>query len=105
PHSWNRYGPHPVPSAWEWGVGRARHKSTSAMDRLFERAAVWGLDTEYRDAFGKMRAVEPEVLSRLLEGLPPAALDTRLLPRSLAFRRGADHVIRLNAADGLPVQW
>lgn len=46
------------------------------MDRIEERAARWGIEAQYHDAFGRLRLVEPEVLARLLEllarnGEPP----------------------------------
>src|SRR4030088_548148 len=39
------------------------------MDRLVERATLCGIEAEYRDAFGHLRTVEPEVLARLVEVL------------------------------------
>ena len=39
------------------------------MDPIFERAARWGLETEYRDAFGQPRSVERDVLCKLLDSL------------------------------------
>src|SRR4029079_10157416 len=45
-------------------------QSTSEMDSIAEIAAVWGLEADFRDAFGKIRTVEPAVLARLLEAFP-----------------------------------
>src|SRR5258705_1687261 len=76
------------------------------MDHVFERAALWGLETEYRDAFGRLRTVEPEVLTRILEALtagPDAA--NRMLPRSIVIRGHADEPLRLAAVEGLPLRW
>jgi 4-alpha-glucanotransferase len=75
------------------------------MDQIFERAAVWGLETDYRDAFGKMQAVEPAVLSRLLEAFPVQGPSARVVPRSVVFRPGAERVIRLDSPDGVPIHW
>src|ERR1700756_628843 len=74
------------------------------MDRVFERAALWGLETEYRDAFGNARTVEPQVLARILEVLA-AGRDAahRMLPRSIVIR--GDEPLRLAAVEGLPLRW
>jgi 4-alpha-glucanotransferase len=74
------------------------------MDRVFERAALWGLETEYRDAFGNLRTVEPQVLARILEALAAGrdAAD-RMLPRSIVIR--GDESLRLAAVEGLPLRW
>ena len=76
------------------------------MDRVFERAALCGLEAEYRDAFGNLRTVEPEVLTRILEALGAGrgAAD-RMLPRSIVIRGHADQLLRLAAAGGLPLRW
>jgi 4-alpha-glucanotransferase len=42
------------------------------MDGLKERAARWGIETEYWDGLGRHRAVEAETLSRLLDTLTKA---------------------------------
>src|SRR5260221_12431168 len=70
--------------------------SASTMDRVFERAALCGLETEYRDAFGNLRTFEPEVLTRLLEALGTGrgAAD-RILPRSILIIAYADHTLRM----------
>jgi hypothetical protein len=52
---------------------RARlHRTLTASgaihDRLSERAALCGIETEFWDAFGQHRTVEPEVLARLSVG-------------------------------------
>src|SRR6266436_3110246 len=76
------------------------------MDRVFERAALCGLETEYRDAFGNLRTVEPEVLTRILKALASGrdAAD-RMLPRSIVIRGEADPPLRLAAVEGLPLRW
>jgi 4-alpha-glucanotransferase len=76
------------------------------MDRIFERAALWGLETEYRDAFGHLRTVEPESLTRILEALAVGGGRTeRMLPRSVVVRGHADQPLRLAATGGLPLRW
>src|SRR5262249_30927689 len=81
-------------------------QSASTMDRVFERAALCGLEAEYRDAFGNLRSVEPEVLTRILEALGAGrgAAD-RMLPRSIVIRGHADQILRLAATGGLPLRW
>ena len=76
------------------------------MDRVFERAAFWGLETEYRDAFGQLRTVEPEVLTRILEALAVGGDGAdRMLPRTVLVCGHADQPLRLAAAGGLPLRW
>src|SRR5215468_10542864 len=76
------------------------------MDRIFERAALWGLETEYRDAFGNLRSVEPEILVRILDALTAGAdVADRMLPRTVVIRDDADHPLRLAAIEGLPLRW
>jgi 4-alpha-glucanotransferase len=76
------------------------------MDRRVARAAAYGIDTEYKDGFGRRRRVKPEVLERVLVAIagdrehPP-----RLLPRSIVVRgKGARHV-DVAAPDGTALQW
>ena len=57
------------------------------MNDILERAARCGLETEYRDAFGHLQSVEPEVLVRLLDSLATGAEEpTQLLPRTVVVR-------------------
>jgi 4-alpha-glucanotransferase len=76
------------------------------MDGILERAALWGLETEYRDGFGNLRTVEPEVLARVLDALA-AGRDPadRILPRTVVVREHGDCFLRLAAAEGLPFRW
>ena len=76
------------------------------MDRVFERAALCGLEAEYRDAFGNLRTVEPEVLTRILEALGAGrGAAGRMLPRSIVIRGAGDQPLRLASAEGLPLRW
>jgi 4-alpha-glucanotransferase len=76
------------------------------MDGILERAALWGLETEYRDGFGKLRTVEPEVLALVLNALA-AGRDPadRITPRAVVVRDHADRSLRLAVAEGLPLRW
>lgn len=75
------------------------------MDRILERAALWGLEPEYRDAFGQLREVEPEVLARVLDALAVnGGVPRRLLPRTIVIRGKSRHV-HLAIAAGQPFRW
>ena len=76
------------------------------MDRIEERAARWGIESQYHDAFGRLRSVEPEVLSRLLELLAhngePAP---RRLPITVVARKSRETSLSLLASPGTRVTW
>jgi 4-alpha-glucanotransferase len=76
------------------------------MDRDLERAAFWGIQTQYQDGLGCLRTVEPEVLSRLLGAIAPKGESVaRMLPRTIVVRGQRDRVVRLAAPDGLALRW
>jgi 4-alpha-glucanotransferase len=76
------------------------------MDRNLERAASWGIETQYRDGLGCLRAAEPEVLSRLLGAIAPHGEPAaRMLPRTIVVRGQRDCVVRLAAPDGCALRW
>lgn len=62
------------------------------MERIEERAAQWGIETQYHDAFGRLCLVEPEVLARLMELLarngerPRRKEAAQPISRELAFQ-------------------
>src|SRR5262249_12025180 len=114
PHLRSRYdNKHEIVSSNPWIlaeqtqiVGVAGRSSASTMDRVFEQAALWGLETEYRDAFGHLRTVDPKVLTRILEALAVGRGATeRMLPRTVVIRGHGDQPVRLAAASGLPLRW
>ncbi len=75
------------------------------MDGILERAALWGLETEYRDGLGNLRTVEPEVLARILDALAAGRdVADRILPRRIVVRDHADQPLRLASAEGLPLR-
>jgi 4-alpha-glucanotransferase len=77
------------------------------MDRIIERAARWGIETQYRDGFGRLRSVEPEVLSQII-GLVAAGHErtARVLPRTIVIRGGdRDPCVQVAAPDGLALKW
>jgi 4-alpha-glucanotransferase len=76
------------------------------MNNILECAARCGLETEYRDAFGRLQSVEPEVLARLLDSLAAGGEEpTRLLPRTVVVRGQADRSVHLTVPEGLPFRW
>jgi 4-alpha-glucanotransferase len=76
------------------------------MHDIFERAKNWGVDTEYRDGFGHLRTVEPEVLARIIDALAAGGDGTeRMLPRTIVIRGNAEQPLRLAAAEGQPLRW
>ena len=73
---------------------------------IFERAKRLGVDTEYRDGFGHLRTVEPEVLVRILDALAAAGDGAeRMLPRTILVRKNTEQPLRLAAAEGQPLRW
>ena len=76
------------------------------MDSIFERAALWGIETQYRDGFGRLRTVEPDVLARLLDTIvPKGEFAARMLPRTIVLRAPCDGSVRVAAAAGLALRW
>jgi 4-alpha-glucanotransferase len=76
------------------------------MNDILERAARCGLETEYRDAFGHLQSVEPEVLARLLDSLATGAEEsTQLLPRTVVVRGQDGHVLHLALPEGVSLRW
>lgn len=76
------------------------------MDDIFKGAARLGLETEYWNAFGELRAVSPDVLKRLVEALAPATqAQMQILPRSMVMRGRGEKELRLPGAGDFPVRW
>src|SRR5436190_5874503 len=75
------------------------------MDSIFERAARCGVETEYRDGFGNLRAVDPKVLARILDALATGGAADRMLPRTILVRGSADQSLRLAGIEGQPLRW
>jgi 4-alpha-glucanotransferase len=75
-------------------------------DQLLERALLCGIETEYRDAFGHLRTVEPEVLSRLLEVLESGEPGVeRMLPRTVVLRGDDNRSVVLPVREALRLRW
>ena len=76
------------------------------MDRIEERAARWGIESQYHDAFGRSCSAAPETLNRLLQMLghnrEPAQ---RRVPQTVVLRSNRDASVSLQAPPGTPVAW
>jgi 4-alpha-glucanotransferase len=76
------------------------------MDSLSERAAQWGIATEYWDGLGHHRRVEPEVLARLLDIMAMTGEPRpRMLPQTVVIRHGCDRRLVLDIPAGSQVRW
>jgi 4-alpha-glucanotransferase len=79
---------------------RAFRKSPS-----LDRAAIWPLESEYRDGLGRLRRVDPEVVSRLLTAIAGGTRQARLLPRSVVVRGADQHSVDLSTPTGGRLEW
>ena len=76
------------------------------MDPLEQRAARWGIESRYHDAFGRLQEVEPEALAGLLAALSRGERPApRRLPEILVVRSGREALVSLHASHGTPVTW
>jgi 4-alpha-glucanotransferase len=85
----------------------ARPRSKSALGTISERAALWGIDTQFKDAFGQQRQADPEVVARLLHAFAAGGEPgPRMLPRTVVLRWGSDNAVRIEGpAGGLALCW
>jgi 4-alpha-glucanotransferase len=76
------------------------------MDRIYADAAQWGIETQYRDAYGHMRAVGSDTLKRLAGMLAgdrePAP---RLVAQTVVLRRGREKPLPVNAPPNARIRW
>jgi 4-alpha-glucanotransferase len=76
------------------------------MDSIEERAARWGIESQYHDAFGRLCQVEPDVLNQLSELLAgngePAP---RRIPTTIVIRHNREASATLQAPPGTRVTW
>jgi 4-alpha-glucanotransferase len=76
------------------------------MDRIYERAAYWGITTNYRDAYGNQRDVDPDALSRLVEALSGDSDPVpRIMPRTVVVRRNREARLHLEASPDTTFRW
>jgi 4-alpha-glucanotransferase len=76
------------------------------MDRIKERAARWGIESQYHDAFGRLREVEPAALNRLMELLAQdGEPERRRVPRTVVARTNREALLPLDVPHGTHVTW
>jgi 4-alpha-glucanotransferase len=76
------------------------------MDRIEDKAAQWGIETQYHDAFGRLCFVEPETLARLVELLARRGAPKRgRLPKTVVVRRNREPLLHTDAPTGTRVTW
>jgi 4-alpha-glucanotransferase len=76
------------------------------MDPIEQRAALWGIESRYYDAFGRLQEVEPEALARLLTALWRGEEPRRRrLPETLIVRTGREASVPLQASPGTAATW
>jgi 4-alpha-glucanotransferase len=87
-------------------TGIQSRSRTSATERVLERAAAWGIDTEYQDGFGRRRKVKLQIVSRLLAAVAgDRQHSVRLLPRSIVVRGQTARHVDVAAPDGTALRW
>jgi 4-alpha-glucanotransferase len=70
-----------------------------------DRAAQWGIETEYYDASGRYQRVPAETISRLVETFSAGGQSAaRLLPRTIVIRRPREIQLHIEA-DGARLHW
>jgi 4-alpha-glucanotransferase len=84
----------------------ALSRTRSALSRLVEHATVCGIDTQFKDAFGRRRKAGPEVLSRLLHVLATKGEPVpRILPRTVVVRHSRENAVAIAGPVDLAVHW
>jgi 4-alpha-glucanotransferase len=74
----------------------APSRTRSALGTLVKRAALWGIDSQFKDAFGQRRKVSREVLVRLLRAVAiEDEAAPRILPRTVVIRQGRESVVSI----------
>lgn len=80
--------------------------SKSAQDTIVGRAALWGIDTQFKDAFGQQRQADPKVVARLLRAFAAGGEPgPRMLSRTVVLRRGSDNAVRIEGPAGSALRW
>lgn len=86
-------------------AGKGIQKSAD-MDRIEERAAHWGIESQYHDAFGRLCLVEPAALSRLVELLSrDGKQEPRRVPHTVVLRPYRNSSVPVYAPAGTGVVW
>lgn len=76
------------------------------MERLLERAAACGIETEYVDGLGRRRRADPQIVSRVLQAMTGEHESAvRRLPRSIVVRGAAEARVDVALPDGTRLRW
>jgi 4-alpha-glucanotransferase len=79
--------------------------SKSAQDTIVGRAALWGIDTQFEDAFGQQRQADPEVVARLVRAFAAGGEPgPRRLPRTVVVR-GGNNTVPIEGPAGQALRW
>ncbi len=74
-------------------------------DRISERAIRSDIETEYWDAYGHLRAVDPDALARVAAAMAGPVQSRRILPRTVVVRRGLGLQLQLKVPARAEVRW
>jgi 4-alpha-glucanotransferase len=85
-------------------VGIHTQLQTHGASPLLERAASYGIETEYRDGLGRLRKVGAELVRRLLSDIAVEDREQGILPRSVVLR-GTQRWVPLARPVEAPVRW
>jgi 4-alpha-glucanotransferase len=83
-----------------------RSRTPYTGEGLAKRAARWGVETQFRDAFGSEQRADPEGLARVLgavAGMEKPA--PRLAPSTVVLRQGQGARLRLKRNAHTPLRW
>ena len=77
------------------------------MDRTVERAAQWGIDSEYVDARGQPQKVDPEGLAKIVDAVAAdqVAPQRRWLPATVFIRQNREPRIFLTGSPPAGLRW
>jgi 4-alpha-glucanotransferase len=73
--------------------------------QLLERAARFGVETQFHDGCGQLRTVGPEVLGRLLGALARQEPPSRMLPHGVVLRGDAGARVSINVPENRAIAW
>jgi len=76
------------------------------MDAILQRAAQWGIETRYRDAFGHERVADRGAVADLIELLSArGGVPRRLIDPTVVLRHGRRTRLRVDAPSGSKLRW
>src|SRR4051812_17144522 len=76
------------------------------MSERADQAVHWGIEPEYRDAFGQPRSADPDALARMVEILSQSGERRRgMLPPTCVIREGHERRLHLDVPPDHVVAW